>query len=129
MEDKMENKVSDESLLVLSRLVKWDESTEEATSLLKVITADLIATRECLKEQLGMNIDLNNALSALQEQVRWIPCSERFPTVADCPNEKELFVIARIKGRLYGIVEINQFAGYPYDEWKKIDLPLPPEEK
>ena len=70
--------------------------------------------------------------SALQEATRWIPVGERFPDISDCPNEKEPYVIARINGRLYGLVRITEFTGYPYDEWKRIDipslpLPVPPE--
>ena len=94
-------------------------------------TADYVDAKDFLATLDEVEI-LQKSLCALQEATRWIPVGERFPDINDCPNEKEPYVIARINGRLYGLVRITEFTGYPYDEWKRIDistlpLPVPPE--
>jgi len=76
---------------------------------------------------------LRSEISRLQQASRWIPVSERRPTVDDCRKDSDgnliPFVMGCINGTLYGLIHIHHFAiNDYYTDWQPIQpLPTPPE--
>jgi len=76
---------------------------------------------------------LLDELDRLQQASRWIPTSERKPTVDDCRRDSEgnliPFVMGCINGTLYRLIPIHHFAlNDYYTDWQPIQpLPTPPE--
>lgn len=74
--------------------------------------------------------NLEQSESSLREQLRWIPVSERKPTVDDCridPLGRRIpYVIGIVDGHLHGLIHLNYFAkDNVYTHW--MSLPEIPE--
>ncbi len=73
---------------------------------------------------------LRSELTALREQVRWIPVSKRVPDKNDCVIDASgrlvPFVLGCVNGSVYGLIHIDYFdINTTYTHW--MPLPQPPE--
>lgn len=96
--------------------------------------AELIAIYQ---ENITMANQINERLTAenaaLHEQLRWIPVSERKPTVDDCRidsvGRRVPYVIGMCNGHLHGLIHLDYFAkNEVYTHWMSFpELPEVPE--